>query len=203
MKDRIEGLSTDYYQVLYSLKSIENNLYEAQAVVTRKDTGEETRLFFCEYGGNIENIEHKIYQSLLEKASFLAKQPADWNSKTKKLLAELNVLENHKVAFHVELEKSISNGVSEEFIKESYGSFLNLIIEKTKQLVIGIEELDSNDRKSLLISDEYVYENPTDPWNLDDLTLRYRIFKFFNNPSIEEIQLHHAHIEKKRGKPGR
>jgi hypothetical protein len=196
MNNKVEELSTEYFQVIYSLKDIGNNIYEAQAIVFRRDTGEEIRLYFCEYDSDVENLENKIYKKLLEKFCFLAEKPVDWNSKTKKIIAQLNALENHETSFSIELEKSVNNGSFEEFIKENYGLFLNLIIEKTKQLVIDIEKLDPNERKSLLISDEDVYANPTDAWNLEDISLRTRIFKFFIKPSDEEIELHTTHVDR-------
>jgi hypothetical protein len=45
----------------------------------------------------------------------------------------------------------------------------------------------------LLLSPEYVYKDPIDPWNLDDQGARWEIYKFFLNPSVRERTLHEMH----------
>ncbi|ASF47379.1 hypothetical protein CEK71_15640 [Methylovulum psychrotolerans] len=199
MKKTIESLGTDYYDVRYVINHIGINYYEANALVIRKDTGEETRYSCIRCGNNSEDIENEIYIALLQHHDIFMAKPHDWDSATKKLLARLNALQNHKIGFLIGLRESVEEGRFEDYIEKNYAAFLQHVTDETRQLVIGIEALEPKERQSLLIADDEVYKNPIDIWNLEELTLKNRIFTFFNNPSEQEIELHNIHVERMRG----
>lgn len=196
MKKDIENLSTNYFEIKYDIENKGNNFFVGEVVVIRKDTGEETKYGCVKYGDDINEIEKLIFDSIAKIADILSTQPIDWNSRARKLLASLNNLQNYKTGFLIELKDQAKNGKLDEFLSGNFANFSNFILEKTKNLIIGIESLTQDERKELLISDEDTYKNPNDAWSLDDLSLRNQIFRFFIKPSSEEIDLHATHVER-------
>lgn len=196
MKKDIENLSTNYFEVKYNTENKGDNVFVGEAVVIRKDTGEETKYGCVKYGNDINEIEKLILDSITKISDILSTQPIDWNSKTRKLLASMNNLQNYKTGFLIALKEQAKNGRLDEFLTGNFAIFSNYVIENTKNLIVSIETLTQDERKELLISSEDIYKNPNDAWNLDDLSLRNQIFKFFINPSTEEIDLHAIHVER-------
>ena len=164
--------------------------------VIRKDTNENVRGGCVKYGSDIDTIERTIYSSIKKDSTYLSTKPLDWNSKTRKLLAQVDLLQNYHTGFIVQLQEQAKQEKIEEFLEKNYADFLSHNIEETKDLIKKIIDLTANERKLLLISNEEVYQDSIDPWNLDELCSREAIFHYFIDPSSEEIKLHKMHREK-------
>ncbi len=193
MKSSIEKYSTEYYDVNYSITQSEDKVWVGEALITRKDTGEEVRCGCVKYGNNKEGIEKQIYDNIKENSSFLSVPPPDWDSKVRKISAHFPDLGGRITNFGLLIDDVIEKNNKDRLSMDVFFQFCVNLRSELIELVKEIDELSANERKELLTSRDDVYNDPTEPWNLDDLTLRSEIFKYFVRPSLDEVEAHELH----------
>jgi hypothetical protein len=91
---------------------------------------------------------------------------------------------------------TIAEKDSSDNFTEKYVQFWYELIKQSIAIARSIELLTPQERIEMLTSPDYVYDDPSDPWNLDDLDARGGVFKFFLNPSEMETSTHEAQTKK-------
>lgn len=66
---------------------------------------------------------------------------------------------------------------------ENFVSFWNLLLDESVALTRSIELLTEEDRCNMLRLPKFVFDNLSDPWNLDEIDSRLGIYRFILNPS--------------------
>ena len=196
MSNYIEQLSTEYYDVVYTLTNRDDGLWIGEALIKRKDTGEEVPGGLSKSGLNRNEIENNIFSHIKELSSFLSKEPDDWNTKVREILARCKDLKRNVIEISLRIENSIEKGNKNTALVDNFFEFYNKSISTTIWLIKEIDKLSSIDRKKLLRSKDEVYFNIMDPWNIDEISVRDEIFKYFIDPTEGEVVEHNLHLKK-------
>jgi len=194
--DLIKSLSNDYYQFSYSLELKERGVYVGKVLIKRKDTGENVSGGCTKYGDNRESIEKEIFEAMCSHLPLFSSKPIDWNSSVRKILAKVVELRAAKINFGMLIESSIEKRDDNKQLCDMYFELSGKVFSDTKWIIREIEKLSADERKNLLTSSEEAYNDPMDPWNIDDLCTRDHVFHFFLNPSQDEIDCHNKHLER-------
>jgi hypothetical protein len=194
--DSIRALESEYYEIVYRFKTIATKNGEerwmGQARVRRKDTGETVKAGCTVFGPDRAFVEQGIIEKLKQTMKDLG-IPHGWQTRTRKLLVRYLAFESKITEFRTLVKALSENQNIKEDLDNKYGKFCNFLVTETISFVREIETFTENERAELLLSPEYVYKDPIDPWNLDDQGARWEIYKFFLNPSARERTLHEMH----------
>lgn len=102
-----------------------------------------------------------------------------------------------QTSIYMEMEKARENSaLSKDLLHEKYHELKDRVSESCLELVGLISKLSNSEKIDLVTSEQKTYDNPTDPWNLDDLYAREALFKYIVDPSNEVIFAHEKHRER-------
>jgi hypothetical protein len=193
MNELIKRFCNNYYEVSFKIEPRENGYWWGEGIIKRKDTNEVVKGGYVTLDNNKEKIKKDIVDHFETISLSLTDPPADWNSNVAKVLARYLQSMRDVVDILKFTGKSVEQGVNIEGITEVIAKFSRDIIIDTVDIVRKIEELTPQERKEILVSNDDVYNDPDDLWNIDDLTARLEIIDYFLNPSPEEIEQHELH----------
>jgi hypothetical protein len=194
LKDIIEGFSTEYYQVSYEIKQSEDGYWFTMANVTRKDTGEEARFGASGFGKNSDEANSEVFDKIKKISRELSIQPKDWDSKGNKILARCLRISDEVTSCGIFIKENVPENVYDK-LDDCFMNLCGYLINEVISIVKDISELSTDERLELLTSKQEVYNEPLDLWHLDDMKARELIYKFFLNPSMEEIKANESHIK--------
>lgn len=161
----------------------------------RKDTGEEWY-----FGKTIVTTNRKELDARLHietpKVTLLWKKPDDWMAKSRMVLIKYLKLSNQITSFGKIMDNLYAHSITMNEANVAYINFWNELIESTIVLSKDIDLLSENERYDLILSRDDVFSDPINPWNLDDLTGRAEVFRFFTSPSDREKALHAEQIKR-------
>lgn len=194
MNTKIEDLSTDYYEISFSITMSDSGAWSGEATVRRRDTGEEVRGGCVKYGMDKDKIIETIYDELKHNAAFFSTQPPEWQSKGRAVLYRCHSLSQKTSGFNLFISQVTDKDIQSGYVHQKFGEFLEGYTSETVRIVSEIMCLSSQERLGLLVSKEEAYLDPTDPWNLDDLTVRADIYKFISQPTADEKKAYEGHV---------
>ena len=197
MVDLANLYSSEIFDVIITIKQISSTkVWIGEAIIIRKDTGEEVRGGCVRYGDSNASVAMELQKELENISEFLSTAPPDWNSRVRKILAR-NLISGQSVTdFSFRIQSMTGENEKSEKLIDDFFSLCSKLKSDVIYLIKEIESLTDDERLELLTSEDAVYSSPTDPWNLDDLTSRSLIFRYFLNPSEEEIKQHKIHQDR-------
>jgi hypothetical protein len=194
--DSITALESEYYEIVCRFKAISTNNGEnhwmGQARVKRRDTGETVRAGGTAFGPDRVFVEREILEKLKRTVKSLGVPPG-WQTRTRKLLLRYLAFESKITEFRLLIRTLSEKQNVKEDLDAEFGKFWNFVVTETISFTREIETFTENERAELLLSQEHIYKDPIDPWNLDDQGARWEIYRFFLNPSAWERTLHESH----------
>ena len=105
MLDFSKLYNSEYFDISVSIKQDETGkVWVGEALLRRKDTGEEVRGGCLRYGSSEESVEKEIQTHLNEMCQFLSVPPNDWNSRPEKVLANFRGLGRTITGFAVKIQ---------------------------------------------------------------------------------------------------
>lgn len=200
INEKLKKFESEHYRVTFQI-FLESNSNKWMGVVRikRKDTDEIVRGGFRVIAQEKDAVEEK----LISKANASLKLdiealgiPYEWNSPVRPILVRYLSLRRKNTGFWLRLDDVFDGKKDSKDFSERYTGFWNKIISESIALARSIEMLDKQERIGMLVSPDSVFDDPSDPWSLDDLDARIDIFKFFLNPSEAEINAHKTQLEK-------
>lgn len=185
---------SEFFEIRVLIDQLTDGCWVGRIRSVRKDTGEEW------YSG--KTIIEKDRDCLLKKVDEARKDvassleiPSDWGDSSRKILVDFRRLSEKITNFSIFLDKSTIDIQSRSDMKNEFFSLYNEAVDDIIKLIRAINELPDFNRHSLLLSRSETFDDPFNPWNLDDITGREEIFKFFINPSEEERKIHLKQLE--------
>jgi len=197
MLDFSKLYNSEYFDISVSVKQDETGkVWVGEVLLRRKDTGEEVRGGCLRYGGSEESVKKEIQTHLNEICQFLSVPPNDWNCRPEKVLANFRGLGKAITGFAVKIQNIAAESDETEEMIDGFFSICTQISDDTIAIVREIEKMTSEERIEILTSDDSVYSDKKDPWNLDDLTSRAQIIKYFLEPSVDELKQNQTHKDR-------
>lgn len=188
-------LASNYFDIRTYISQSDNESWIGRIRSYRKDTGENWY-----YGKTIitQNRQELDSQLLEEKSKLysLLEIPYDWEHKSRKILVRYLKLTEKITKFSLTfLSGNMVDKETTGELKDKYFELCNFLVNESILIVSEINSLSEEDRYELILSKGHIFDKPTDPWNLDDLSGRSEIFKFILNPNEREKSLHAQHIK--------
>lgn len=201
--EKLKKIESEYYCFNYEINLDSNSKKWVGKVNSyRKDTNEIIDIgFIC-----INQDKEILEKIILDKIDFLKEElisvgvPLEWNSPIRPILIDCLKYIEFVVNFNLLCQKAINGEVCHDKFKNECIRFCDKQIFRTLSLTNRIECLSLKERINILISPDKVFEDPSDPWSIDDLKSRIEIFKFFLNPSSEEVNVHENQVSKLRSR---
>lgn len=190
----------DYYEIICIISKEKNSgKWLAKTRVKRKDTDEYINAGFTALDLDkdklLQNVETRANTSLLLEIKSLG-VPIDWNSEIRHTLLFCKKLNSEIGEFGSYSIDSLFPKKNDERYLSKYSDFWRKIIKETVFLCGKIETLSADARIDLLTLPEYVFEDPSDAWSLDEIDARLIAFEFFLNPSDKEREVHFSQKHK-------
>ncbi|MCX7068970.1 MAG: hypothetical protein NTW85_14920 [Methylococcales bacterium] len=187
----LKKFESQYYRMFYEISFNTNaGKWMGKVRIVRKDTDEAVRGGFRVFDVKKNLLKKKMIEkihSTLETDLTKLGVPYEWNSKGRLILVLHLRLMDSIVEFGKFCDDTIAGKESSNYFTEKYVHFWYELIKQSIAIARSIELLTPQERIEMLTSPDYVYDDPSDPWNLDDLDARLGVFKFFLNPSEMEI----------------
>ncbi|MGR9054216.1 MAG: hypothetical protein ACU84J_16375 [Gammaproteobacteria bacterium] len=200
INDQLKGLETEYYQIKSRVFfDSDSNYWMGKVRVYRKDTGEEIDAGFRVVDKDQTLVKEKMLSKInssFKKEMSELDVPMEWKSPARPILVRCIKLGSFISGFGGLCKEVLAGAKNIEEYDDQYIDFWQKLVEETIEISRSIEALTPHERIQLLTSPENVFENPEDFWNLDDITYRSRIFKFFLNPSQDEIDAHQNQLSR-------
>lgn len=196
----IELYQTRYYRVLCCLSKRERKGdWLAHIRVKRKDSEEYVNRGFTTSGidqkSALEIADNKVRNSLIKELEELG-APIEWASPIRAVLIQCRKVNDSILQFGSYCnEFSPQTGNGNDFIG-NYSGFWKKLVKDSYDLIRLIEALSPDDKLSLLVSNDSVFEDPSDSWSLEDIDLRIRVFDFFMDPTDQECSAHKKQLDK-------
>jgi len=195
--DKTIVIDNEYYQAHYLLNE-ESGRWLARVRVIRKDTNEYINKGFTVY----KYRKNEVVQEVISKVTSTFRSeieglgvPLEWDSEVRKILVACSKHRKTILNFGAYCESLDRKGVKGDFGLE-YAKFWRELIIKTSALTCRINKLPPQERLSLLVPPDSVYEDPSDSWSLEEIDNRRMVFDYFGNPTDEEKKVHTAQNEK-------
>lgn len=189
LKKTLKSFESEYYRI-YSIISFNSDTgkWMGKIRIMRKDTGETVRGGFRAFDEDKKNLEKKLITRSIEKLpDDLAKlgKPYEWQNQGREILLRYLALwydiGNYGRKFREAYENVNSTNDTER--TENFVKFWNLLLDESVALTRSIESLTEEDRCNMLRLPQFVFDNLSDPWNLDEIDSRLGIYRFILNPS--------------------
>lgn len=161
--------------------------------IMRKDTDEVVRGGFRVFDEDKKNLEKKLISRSIEKLpddlSKLGK-PYEWQNQGREILLRYLALKNSITSFGSSCREAVENvnSTNETERTEHFVNFWNLLLDESVALTRSIELLTEEGRCNMLRLPKFVFDNLSDPWNLDEIDSRLGIYRFILNPSQLETK---------------
>lgn len=185
-------IKSKYFDIQTFISQSNNGAWIGRIRSYRKDTGENWH-----YGKTILTKSQQELELQLEEEKIklypLLDIPCDWEQKSRKILVRYLKLTEEITRFSALFLTGDDDHSMTSGIKDKYFELCDFLIDESVFIVGEINSLSEEDRCELILSRDHVFDDPTNPWNLDDLSGRMEIFKFFLNPSEKEKDLHEQH----------
>ncbi|MEQ1543795.1 hypothetical protein [Methyloglobulus sp.] len=189
LKKIIKSFESDYYRI-FSIISFNSDAgkWMGKIRIMRKDTDEVVRGGFRIFDEDKKNLEKKLVSRCLEKLpDDLSKlgNPYEWQNKGREILLRYLALKYSITSFGRSYREAFENvnSMNETERTENFVSFWNLLLDESVALTRSIELLTEEDRCNMLRLPKFVFDNLSDPWNLDEIDSRLGIYRFILNPS--------------------
>lgn len=192
-----ERTVSDFYESRVVIKQQPDGLWIGRTRFIRKDTNEEVGRGKTLTATTREQLEECL-KNATEVAMRAMPRPADWESKARLVLVRYLLLRDHITRFGGVLDALGTNSMAAGIADEKYVKFWNLLVDETVAITSAIGTLTAGEKRELLLSPDAAFANPTDPWNLDDLTGREGVYRFFTDPSEDEKQWHDQQVSRVR-----
>lgn len=173
---------TAYYRVERTPITQDARLHwRGKATILRKDSGEVVDRVSVKEGESPEAVVKRLDEVLYTKLSGLTK-PLDWgkDSTIPALISRYLTLRDRSYGFVLEAEKAPAEVMAA--IRERAKAFETAEVNALKQ---DIEKLSEAQKIALVSPGEQPIENREDPWVLDILTAKERLYALIDHPSPE------------------
>jgi hypothetical protein len=201
IEKELKKLESQYYRMFYEISfNFHAKKWMGKVRIVRKDTDEIVRGGFRVFDEKRHLLKNKMIKKIHSKLQADLKKsgiPYEWKSKKRLVLLSCLDLMDDIVEFSKFCHDTIVSKEDSQNFTGKYGKFWYELIGNTIAITKSIEQLTPQERIEILISPDFVYENPIDPWNFDDLDLRTKIFRFFLHPSEMEIKTYQEQSAKK------
>lgn len=196
----IDRWRDEFYRTGLRCREAGPGFWMARAEIKRVDSGEtvggaqrsgETRERACD--SLMRNFETNFHD--------LPRPPPEWGRvDLRMILIDYQAFNDKLTSALVHLQESRASGtLSESELHRIFWESRNLEIESTKILSKRMGNISEADRIALMTSPDGAYKNQTDPWNLDDMEQRSRLFQFIEDPSPEVVRAHEIHDARRVG----
>lgn len=199
-QEYLELQGNEFYKILLLVyQPKDDSKWLGKVRVIRLDTIEFIKSGFFVYEQDketlMEKIKRRVEESLfpeLEKAG----APSDWNSEIRKIFVACKDVTSRLMRFgHYSVDHA-SEQNDEDNYSSNYAQYWQEIIRDTIAVNSMVEALDDQKRIELLTITDTSLENPSDPWSLDDIDFRIRVFDFLSSPTEQEKRHHELQREK-------
>jgi hypothetical protein len=197
-----EELKVDspYYRVIFQMSRDDSlGVWVGKARIRRRDTDEIVRGGFKVVDSNKTVVEEKanIWRgtACVDQLGALG-VPYEWNSPVRPILVRYLKLQRSNTRFWLRVDDVFSGKQERTAFSEYYSGYWTFVATESVELTKAIEVLTTRQRVDMLISPGAVFDDPSDPWSLDDIDARVGIFKFFIRPSQDEVQAHQTQLAK-------
>ena len=184
-----------YFESRVHVQHNPDSSWTARIRILRKDTGEEVGYGTTQTEKSRELLDSKVRQEIAARIGSLGR-PLEWESPIRHILIKYRSLREKVTNYGGILDKLRLGEINVEESDCEYVKFWMSLIDEALAISRDIEALDDSERKALLLSDDRSFLDPLDPWNLEDITEREAIFRFFLTHSVEERRLHEKQLEK-------
>jgi hypothetical protein len=195
LKKTLKSLESEYYRI-YSIISFNPDAgkWMGKIRIMRKDTGEGVRGGFRVFDEDKKNLEKKLVERSVEKLPDVLKnlgKPYEWQNQGREILLRYLALRCSITSYYGKnCRKAFENvnSTNEAERTESFVKFWNLLLDESTALTRFLELLAEEDRCNMLRLPKFVFDNLSDPWNLDEIDSRLGIYRFILNPSQLETK---------------
>jgi hypothetical protein len=185
-------IKSTYFDIRTFISQSDNGAWIGRIRSYRKDTGENWYYGKTIIAKSQQELELKLDDEKI-KLYPLLDIPYDWEQKSRKILVRYLRLAEETTRFSSLFLTDDNDHSKVDNVKDKYFELCGFLIDESIFIVGEISALSEEDRCELILSRDHIFSDPTNPWNLDDLSGRLEIFKFFLNPSEKEKDLHEKH----------
>lgn len=185
-------IKSKYFDVQTFISQADNGAWIGRIRSYRKDTDENWHHSKTILAKSQQELELQLEEEKIKLHSLLD-IPYDWDQKSRKILVRYLNITKEITRFSALFLTSNNDHSTMGSIKDKYFELCNFLIGESIFIVSEINSLSEEDRCELILSRDHIFNDPTNPWNLDDLSGRMEVFKFFLNPSEKEKNLHAQH----------
>lgn len=193
-------VDSPYYRVIFQMSHDDNlDVWVGKVRIRRRDTDEIVRGGFKAVDSIKAVVEEKaniwIGTACVDQLGALG-VPYEWSSPVRPILVRYLKLQRSNTKFWLRIDDVFSGKQERTAFSESYSGYWSFVTTESVELTKAIEVLTTRQRVDMLISPKAVFDDPSDPWSLDDIDARVGIFKFFIRPSQDEIHAHKIQLGK-------
>ncbi|NOU22599.1 MAG: hypothetical protein HOO93_12610 [Methyloglobulus sp.] len=198
IEKELKKIESDYYEIFCKISfNPDAEKWMGKVRIVRKDTGEVVRGGFRVFDENKKNLQKQLVLRCIETLPnelILLGKPYEWQSEGRKILIRYLALMDSIANFGKFYRESVANNhiADENERTVNFVKFWNLLLDESTALTRSIELLTEEDRCSMLKLPEHVFDNLSDPWNLDEIDSKLGIYRFFLNPSQLEAKIHNS-----------
>ena len=187
----------EFYAIKIVLCRTGSKTQHLRGVVFRKDTDEMVGLAQV-WSESIEEAYVLLKEKLSPVMQKLPRPPYEWEKvRVRRILIDYQEHKDNEIRARMEIEKELtSNKLTEEGLRKALFSICDLVQMQTTDLIRKIELLSEEEKQELIVSSEESYISTLSSENIDDLYLRYEIYKYILNPSELLTELHNKHYSK-------
>jgi hypothetical protein len=192
-----EEFEDDFYRVIVKSREVSSGAWIVRGAFLRKDTDEKIEGMQI-WSNNPELALKQLEDKLREKMAALPRPPHEWGLvRVRMTLVTYRTFSDELTDALVSLEEKREKGaLSDDQLRNAFHSVNEMVKNQTLKLVRMVKLLTEVEIQHLLRSSEDVYQNILDPWNLDDVYARDKIFDYILHPSPDLITLHKSHHER-------
>ena len=200
--DQVDPLFSVYYRTEISCRETRPQLWFARLVVERKDSSERVGGIQCS-GASQQQASELLSAKFGNYITTLPRPPHEWERiELRKLLINYRKFNDELTTILVALQKEQkAQTLTVEHLHDEFWKARDIATKGGAEFTQRLVQLSEQDRISLMTSPECVYQDPTNPWSLDDMGSRSALFDFIIEPSKDVIGAHQAHEHRRMGLP--
>lgn len=195
----IDRLENDYYSMQLELCNVAADIVRGRLLIRRSDTNAVVPPMITARGESETQVVAELIEKVASRLNELS-TPYNWGSDAAVQDVVRGYLQYRNDAN--ELRLAINDAANQARLDEVHELLhkLNKLIETRVIALVGqIASLTIEQMVRLVESDAGAFNDPTDPWNLDDITARQRLYAFLINPPNAVVEAHSRHEKRLQG----